>query len=334
MNCLVTGGGGFLGAAIAERLLADGYQVTVLGRRNYPALSPEIRQVRADLKDRSAIFDALKGMNAVFHSAAVPGVWGPYSEYYKTNVEGTQNIIDACLAHHVPRLIFTSSPSVIYDMKDQSGVDESVAFPNDYLCHYAKTKAMAEQLVSSADGRNGLRTISIRPHLIWGPGDPHLVPRLIEKAQSGKLVQVGAGKNKVDMVYIDNAVECHVLAERALRNVPDKVGGKAYFVSDDRPVELWKWINDLLNALHLPKVEKSISFRTAYVLGLVAEGIYGFLKSNNEPPITRFVAGQLATDHYYDIRGASNDLGYSPIVTPDEGFNRLINYFNKFLATK
>ncbi len=329
MNCLVTGGGGFLGAALAERLLNDGNVVTVLGRRNYPELNSEIKQVCVDIQDRSAVFNAVKGMNAVYHSAAVPGVWGSYSDYYKTNVVGTQNIIDACKAQNVPRLIFTSSPSVVYDMKDQSGIDESAPFPSSYLCHYPKTKAMAERLVSSADGEGGLRTVSIRPHLIWGPGDPHLVPRLIEKAKRGKLVQVGAGKNKVDMVYIDNAVECHVLAGKVLNSDPDRIGGKAYFVSDDRPVELWRWVNELLNALNLPKVERCISFRTAYIVGFIAEGVYGLLQKKEEPPITRFVAGQLATDHYYDISRARNDLKYVPLVSPEEGFSRLINYFQQ-----
>jgi len=329
MNCLVTGGGGFLGAALAERLLKEGHEVSVLGRNNYPGLNSKIRQIKADIKDKKAVLDAVEGMECVFHSAAVPGIWGSYTDYYNTNVLGTQNIIDACQEHEVKRLIFTSSPSVIYDMQDQSGLDESAPFPKNYLCHYPATKAIAEKLVSSADGISGVRTLSIRPHLIWGPGDPHLIPRLIDKAKNRKLVQVGGGRNKVDMVYIDNAVECHILADKALASDPDKVGGKAYFVSDDRPVELWKWVGRLLSSLKIPEVERRIPYRMAYILGLIVEGVYGILNKKEEPPITRFVAGQLATDHYYDIARAKNDLNYVPVVSPEDGFKKMIEYFNQ-----
>jgi len=219
-------------------------------------------------------------------------------------------------------LIFTSSPSVIYGDSSLEGVDESTPYPENYLCEYSRTKAIAEKLVIEANGVD-LATVAIRPHLIWGPGDPHLVPRILAKADKGRLMRVGQGKNKVDIIYIDNAVSAHLKACDAL-GVGKPPAGKVYFVSDSKPVKLWSWINDLLKKTGRPPVSRSISYKAALKLGHFLEGLYGFCRIKKEPPMTRFMASQLATSHYFNISRAKKDFGYEPVVSPEEGMNRLI----------
>jgi len=323
MRVLVTGGGGFLGSAIARRLHRRGDRVCVLGRRHYPGLDEGIESVRVDLRDRQAAIAACKDRDAVFHAAAIPGIWGDKNLFFAVNAEGTRHVIEGCRAHGVKKLIFTSSPSVIYNNADMEGVDESVPYPASYSCDYPLTKAIAEKMVVAANGADGLLTVALRPHLIWGPGDPHLVPRIIQKAREGKLAVVGEGGNKVDLIYIDNAVEAHIRACDAL--TPDSpLAGRAYFVSDGEPVVLWQWIDDLLRELDIPPVGKKISYKLAWCLGAVLEGAYRIFRLPGEPPMTRFLAAQLATSHYFDISRARQDFGYRSIVSPEEGMRRLI----------
>ncbi|MBW2996758.1 NAD-dependent epimerase/dehydratase family protein, partial [Candidatus Woesearchaeota archaeon] len=212
MKILVTGGGGFLGKAIAKALVKRGHEVRSFSRGSYPELEAlGIKAHRGDITDKSALLDASEGCDAVFHVAAKAGVWGSYKEYYRPNVIGTKNVINACIQNKVKRLIFTSSPSVVFNNADQDGVDESEPYPKKFISHYPKTKAIAENIVLKANSQE-LATVSLRPHLIWGPGDNHLIPRIISRAKAGKLRIVGDGKNLVDTVYIDNAVDAHLLA--------------------------------------------------------------------------------------------------------------------------
>ena len=263
MKVLITGGGGFLGSSLARKLLEGGNEVTILGRKSYPEFENFTHCVKADVRDLSSMLLALKEQEVVFHTAAIPGIWGNYSDFYSTDVKGTKNVISACYENRVKKLIYTSSPSVVFGQLDMEGIDEKIPYPDKYLCHYPKTKAIAEKLVLAANGYKDLATICIRPHLIWGPGDPHLIPRLIERAKSKKLVRVGNGINLVDMIYIDNAVEAHIKACEKLC-IGSQIAGKCYFVSDGEPVILWEWIENLLKELKLPAVTKSISFE--YVL--------------------------------------------------------------------
>lgn len=327
MRILITGGGGFLGSHLARRLHGRGDEVTVLGRRPYPHLGPSIRCIQADIRDREAVTRAFAGhQNVVFHTAAIPGIWGDYAEFYRTDVVGTENVIAACQLQGVQKLIYTSSPSVVFGRTDMEGVDESAPYPETYLCHYAQTKALAEQRVMQANGRDGLTTVCLRPHLIWGPGDPHLVPRLVDRAGKGRLVRVGDGANRVDLIYIDNAVEAHVLAGDRL--VPEgPLAGQCYFISDGEPVVLWDWIGEVLEQLGLPPVRRSVSLKTAMRLGALLESIYRMLGIRQEPAMTRFLAAQLATSHYFDISRAQRDFAYRPVVSREEGMRRLIDFF-------
>ncbi len=330
MRVLITGGGGFLGSHIAEMLHQRGDRVAVLGRRTfaYAHLSPDIERIQGDIQDRESLFEAIQGVDAVFHTAAKAGVWGDYEEYYHINVEGTRNVVEGCREHGVEKLIHTSSPSVVFGDKDLEGVDESVPYPNKYLCHYAYSKAMAEQVVLEADGVGGLTTVSLRPHLIWGIGDPHLVPRILERSERGRLVRVGEGKNRVDMVHVENAAHAHVLACDALKP-GSRLSGKCYFISDGDPVNLWEWVERLLLSLDREPVQRSISFPWARRIGALLEFVYSTLRIDAEPPMTRFIASQLATSHYFDISRAQRDFGYAPITSPDAGLDRLVEHLRE-----
>ena len=323
MRALVTGGGGFLGSGIVRGLLNDGCDVSVIGRKAYAHLPRSVKILKGDIRDIGFVNKSLENMDVLFHAAAIPGIWGPAEEFYGINVQGTENIIKACRNNQVRKLVFTSSPSVVFGQSSLEGVDESTPYPEEYLCEYSRTKALAEKIILKANDSN-LSTVAIRPHLIWGPGDPHLVPRILEKAEKNRLVKVGEGKNLVDIIYIDNAVSAHLKACEAL--TPDgNVAGKTYFVSDGEPVNLWDWINQLLKRAGKPMVSRKISYQNAMRLGALMERTYGFLRIKNEPPMTRFLASQLATSHYFNISRAKNDFGYQPLVPPGEGMDRLIH---------
>ena len=317
---LVTGGGGFLGSAIVRMLVARNQRARSFSRRRYDHLTKlGVEQIQGDLSDAQALVNACKGIEAVFHVAAKPGVWGKYDDFYRPNVLGTRNVINACLQCGVKRLIYTSSPSVVFDGNDMEGVDESFPYPPVFHAHYPKTKAMAEQMVMQA-ATDGLPAIALRPHLIWGPGDNHLIPRIL--ARGHRLRQIGDGNRKVDTIYVDNAAHAHLLADSGLAHNPN-LSGRIYFISQDAPIPLWEMINHILAAGGKPAVEKSISPALAYWMGGVCEGLYKIFGLKAEPPMTRFVAKELATAHWFNIEAAKNDLGYRPLISTEEGLKRL-----------
>ena len=323
MKALVTGGGGFLGGKIVDLLLARGDDVTALGRHQYPRLERAgIKTVQADLRDATAVREVCRGMDVVFHVAAVTGIWGRRQTFWEINVDGTRNVIDACRQCGVAKLVYTSSPSVVFGEDDLCGVDESQPYPNRYLADYPETKAVAEKAVLEANG-TALATVSLRPHLIWGPRDRHLIPRVIDRARQGRLVQVGTGRNLVDVTYIDDAAGAHLdAAERLAPDAP--CAGKAYFISQGNPVRLWPWLNGILGRLGIPAVTRTMSYRTARAIGRVLESAHALPGLRGEPRMTRFLASQLAKSHYFDIAAARRDLGYSPKVGMEEGVERLL----------
>lgn len=329
MKALVTGGGGFLGRVIVEKLLARGDSVRVLGRHIYTDLAERgVETVVTDIRNTRGVRNACKGVDAVFHVASKVGIWGRWEDYYKTNVIGTENVIRACKKHGVKKLIYTSTPSVVFGGGDLENADESSPYPTRYNCHYSASKAEAEKRVLAQNGQSGLLTVSLRPHLIWGPGDTNLIPRLLAKAKSGRLAQVGDGKNVVDIVYVDNAADAHLLAADRLEN-GSPVCGQAYFITQSEPVALWDWINHVLKNLGAPEVKKTISYKTAYFMGMVFETAYFLSGKNNEPPMTRFLASQLAKSHYFKIDKARDELGYTPRIDHAEGLKRLFEYYRQ-----
>ncbi len=323
MHALVTGGGGFLGRYIVEQLVARGDRVRSFSRGDYPELEAQgVETVRGDLCDAESVRRASEDIDAVFHTAAVPGVWGPWTLFHATNTLGTNNVLAACRAAGVRKLIFTSSPSVVYDGRPHQNANESLPYPTRYFCHYPHTKALAEKAVLAASGQNGLVTVSLRPHLIWGPRDRHLIPRIIQRAAAGRLRRVGDGKNLISVSYVENVAQAHLLACDALAP-GSPVAGRAYFINEPEPVNLWNFVNDLLRRAGLPAVTKSISARVAWPIGAALEGVYRVLRLPGEPPLTRFVASQLSTSHWYDVSAARRDFGYRPIVLMEEGLGRM-----------
>lgn len=322
MKALVTGGGGFLGSVIVRMLRGRGDQVRSFSRGVHSALADlDVQQIQGDLADRTAVLAAAKGCDTIFHVAAKAGIWGNYRDFHRANVTGTENIIEACRTHGIQSLIYTSSPSVVFDGSDVEGGDESLPYPSSYEAHYPKTKALAEQLVLAA-GSPALATVALRPHLIWGPGDNHLVPRIVAKGRAGKLRRIGTRPCLVDTVYVDNAARAHLQAADHLA-AGSPISGKAYFISNGQPVPLWEMVNLILAAADIPPVVSSISPKLAYTIGCLCEGLWGVLRLAGEPPMTRFVAHELASAHWFSIEAARHDFGYRPEITIGEGLLRL-----------
>lgn len=323
MRALVTGGGGFLGRYLVEQLVARGDHVRVFSRRQYRELDAlGVESAIGDLQDMTAVLNACEGVDSVFHAAALPGIWGSWKTLHGVNTLGTQNVIAACQSCGVERLIFTSSPSVVFDGHDHCGSDESLPYSAKFLCHYPHTKALAEKAVLAANGVGNLATCALRPHLIWGPRDTQLVPRLIERARCGQLRRVGNGTNLISMVYVENAAQAHLQAADAL-NLNSPVAGQAYFINEPEPVNLWDWVNTLLDCAGLAPVTKSISAGAADAIGRLMELAYGLVRAQSEPRMTRFLAAQLSRSHWYRIDKARRDFGFAPRVSVEEGLKRL-----------
>ncbi|WP_434031783.1 2-alkyl-3-oxoalkanoate reductase [[Pseudomonas] boreopolis] len=324
MKILVTGGGGFLGQALCRGLVERGHEVLSFNRGHYPALQRlGVGQIRGDLADPEAVRHAAAGVDAVFHNAAKAGAWGSYESYHLANVVGTENVLAACREHGIGRLVYTSTPSVTHRAThpvEGLGADE-VPYGEDFQAPYAATKAIAERAVLAANSPR-LATVALRPRLIWGPGDNQLVPRLAERARQGRLRLVGDGTNRVDTTYIDNAAQAHFDAFAHL--APGAAcAGKAYFISNGEPLPMRELLNRLLAAVGAPPVTRTISFKTAYRIGSACEKLWPLLRLRGEPPMTRFLAEQLCTPHWYSMEPARRDFGYVPRVSIAEGLERL-----------
>ena len=367
---LVTGGTGFLGRRLVERLLAQGRRVAVLGRTPAPDLEARgVRFIRASLDDPAAVTAACENIDTIFHVAAKVGVWGRYDDFFRINVLGTRALLDGARRHSVRNFVHTSTPSVVYNGRDLANADESLPLTTTCPSPYPLTKAIAEREVLAANSEK-LRTVALRPHLIWGVGDPHLVPRILERARAGRLRIVGQGTNRVDMVHVENAVDAHLLAEAALKkchvlrdtsqnsplktssenchvisDTPDtalnppsafrpslftphsssaSAGGRAYFITNGEPVVLWDWINQLLTALGEKPVTRHLSLSAASCIGAVCEKLWRVLPLRGEPPMTRFIAAELAKDHWFDLTAARRDLGYTPRISMAAGTAELV----------
>lgn len=324
MKILVTGGGGFLGQAICRLLVARGHEVTSFNRGLYPPLDAlGVRQIRGDLADADAVQEAARGMDAIFHNAAKAGAWGSFESYRLANVVGTNNVIAACRKHGIGKLVYTSTPSVTHRANHpvEGGNETNTPYGEHFKAAYPITKTIAEKAVLAANDA-ALATVALRPRLIWGPGDNQLLPRLVARAHAGRLRLVGDGSNRIDTTYIENAAQAHLDAFDHL--APGSAcAGRAYFISNGEPKPVREVVNALLHAAGAPQVDGSIPFAVAYAAGAVMEGLWNVLPLKGEPPMTRFLAEQLATPHWYDISAARRDFGYVPKVTFEQGLRRL-----------
>ncbi|PIE57689.1 MAG: 3-beta hydroxysteroid dehydrogenase [Desulfobulbus propionicus] len=320
---LVTGGNGFVGFALARYLLEQGLEVRVIGRNPYPHLSDlGIICFQGDICNPASILNATVDVDTVFHVAAKAGVWGRKQEYYSVNVQGTQNVLAGCLQNRVPVLVYTSTPSVVFDGQDIKNGNEELPYASKPLCHYAASKIEAEKCVLGLRERS-LKTCAIRPHLVWGPGDTHLIPRLVERGRTGQLKKVGSGNNKVDITYIENVVHAHVLAAKNLHQT-GSADRQAFFIGQENPVVLWEWVNTLFQELNIPLVNKRVSYPVAYGVGGLLEGLFDLFSFAGEPKMTRFVAQQLSKSHWFNHDKAKKILGYTALVSTAAGLERLL----------
>ena len=330
MKIVVTGGGGFLGQALCRGLVARGHEVISYNRGHYPELQAlGVAQVRGDLTDAQALHHAVAGAEAVFHNAAKAGAWGSYDSYYQPNVVGTENVLAACRSHGVGRLIYTSTPSVTHRAThpvEGLGADQ-VPYGENFQAPYAATKAIAERAVLAANDAQ-LAVVALRPRLIWGPGDNQILPKLVARAQAGRVRLVGGGDNRVDSTFIDNAAQAHFDAFEHVR-VGAACAGKAYFISNGEPLPMRELLNKLLAAVGAPPVTKTLSFKAAYRIGAACETLWPLLRLRGEPPLTRFLAEQLCTPHWYSMEPARRDFGYVPQVSIEQGLQRLASSWRR-----
>jgi nucleoside-diphosphate-sugar epimerase len=330
MTILVTGGAGFLGQALCRGLLERGHRVRSFQRHHSAELQAMgVEQVLGDLADADAVREAALGCVAIFHNAAKAGAWGSYDSYYRPNVIGTDNVIAACRAHGIRKLVYTSTPSVTHRATNpvEGGTAETVPYGEHFKAPYGTTKTIAEKAVLAANGPN-LATVALRPRLIWGPGDNQLLPRLVERAKAGRLRLIDGGRNRIDTTYIDNAAQAHFDAFDHLE--PGAAcAGKAYFISNAEPRESREIVNALLAAVGAPTVTKTLPFAAAYAIGAVCEALWHVLPLKGEPPLTRFLAEQLSTTHWYSMAPATRDFGYVPKVTIEQGLERLAAEWKK-----
>jgi len=323
MRVLVTGASGFLGRTLVREFLARGCEVSAAARRPGPELAAlGVVPVVMDLHHAASVEAAVRGHEAVVHAAARTGISGPRAEFWRTNVAGTQHVLAACVKHRVRKLVYTSSPSVCFDGRAHRRADESLPYARRFLNPYPASKALAEQLVLAASGAE-LATVALRPHLILGPGDPHLLPRLVARARAGRLRIVGDGTNEVSFTWIENAAAAHADALLALEPGA-RHAGRPYFIAQREPVRLWEWLAALFERAGIPPPRRRVPRALAYLAGGACELAWKTLGRAQEPPLTRFLALQLATSHSYDCTAAERDFGYRERISTAEATERLV----------
>ncbi|MCO6429243.1 MAG: NAD-dependent epimerase/dehydratase family protein [Deltaproteobacteria bacterium] len=320
---VVTGGSGFLGKALAAKLASEGYEVHSVARSDVPEFkSIGVQHLRIDLTAPGPdLRRALDGAETVYHTAAKVDMWGRYQDFFAANVEATRNLLDLSRGCGVRKFVFTSSPSVVADGSDLCGVDESYPYPKRYSAHYPATKAQAEREVLAANDPGQIKTVALRPHLIFGPGDTNLVPTVLERAKAGRLLRIGDGSNLTDLTFIEDCVNAHILADTALDNNPD-AAGKAYFISQGEPVKLWSWVDEVLTLHALPRIRRHMPYKLASGLAAALEVISRIRPGYPEPLLTKFLVCEMATSHYFNIQAAKRDLGFVPKYSIAEAMKR------------
>jgi nucleoside-diphosphate-sugar epimerase len=319
LKILVTGGTGFLGKRLVRTLLARGDSVRVLGRN--ACVCAELASfgardiVRADLRDGDAVRRACAGMDVVCHAGALSAPWGPRAQFHAVNVGGTAHVIAGCRDHNVRRLVYVSSPSVVFNGQDQTGLPDDAPYPRRFASVYSETKKLGEDLVGTA--RNDLETVIIRPKAIFGPGDTSLLPRLLNAAARGRLPQIGDGANRIDLTYVDNVVHALSLSLESHAAV-----GNTYTITGGESVRLWDVVRTLLGRLGYRNELRRVPLRTAYAVAALLEAASRV--TGREPLLTRYTVAVLARTQTYDISAARRDLDYAPLVSVTEGLEHTV----------
>ena len=320
MKVLVTGAGSLLMGRVAEQLVARGDEVVCLQRRPLELAGvPPTAMVQGDVRDSAAVLAAAHGCDAIIHGAARVGVVGSWEDFRSVNVDGTANVVRAAQALGIERVVHVSTPSVAHSGHSLVGEGASPAVTGRSGAHYAESKAIAE--IAALDAG----VVAIRPHLVWGPGDTQLVGRIVERARANRLALVGSGNALIDSTYIDNAVSALLAAVDAV-HPGAACAGRAYVIANGEPRTVRELMEGICRAAGVPFEPRRVPLGLAKRLGAVVETVWPRLR-DDEPPITRFVAEQLGTAHWFDPRPAHRDLGWTPHVTLDEGFARLRAWF-------
>jgi nucleoside-diphosphate-sugar epimerase len=324
-HSLVTGGGGFVGRALVDALRRRGDRVTVIEHRGDP-FRDDIDWVRADIREAAEIDGRFADVDTVFHNASlVHTKHNRQSEVWDVNLGGSRNVLAACQKHHVPKLVYVSSASAVYEGRDIENGDESMPYSRISQAPYADSKIAAEREILAANGQAEVATCALRPHVIFGPGDNRFAPAILARARAGRLrFSVGLFNRKLsDFTYVDNLVRALLLADERL--APGSVvAGQAYFITNGEPRPFFDFVGRLLALLDLPPILFPMPYSIAYTAAAVAEAIDTLRGGtlNNENGMTRFAVRYMCTHHYFSIAKARRDLGYDPEVSLDEGLRR------------
>ncbi len=324
---LVTGACGFVGAEIARALEARGDEVIAIDlAEECPVEGAEYRRI--DITDKAAVMEACKGVDTIIHNASIVHTKQNKKDFvWAVNLGGTKNMLEAAQQHGVKRFVYISSGSVVYEGKDIENGDESLPYSSVSQAPYADSKIAAEKYVLSANGKGGVATTALRPHVVFGPGDRRFMPALLNQARSGRLrVQVGRGVWLSDYTYVSNLIDAVILADEALADdgLESVAAGQAYFITNGEPMPFWDFVRKVAARLGFPPIKYRAPKSLVYAIAAVKEGI-DTLKGgtlNAEDGLTRFAIRYMCTHHYFSIEKARRDLGYNPSVSVDEGIER------------
>ncbi len=331
-KCLITGSAGFVGRALTSTLLERGYAVHALDVRRGSIEDARVESFIGDIRDYDIVRAATEGCRTVFHCASVMNFLGLCRtsirrEVHGINVAGTGNVVRACRETGVSGLVYTSSHCVCYDPGGVIDGDESRPYAERYLDLYGITKTKAEKIVLAANESKGLHTIALRPGGLWGPDDDcYMLSKFIQQLLKGRLVAtIGKQSAMIDYTHIDNLIQAKILAASSLVERPEIVGGQAYFVMDEEPMNLMEWLRPLIEALGYEVPKRSIPAAPMYWLAFLAECLHYI--GGPRPFMTRLEVHNMSSVFTFRSDRARRDLGYRPTTGNEEGMRDIIHHF-------